>query len=157
MIYFLKLTLPQYYFNHSFLQQAFTRKSKNSCGFKNFQEYTRHCERLGYSRKFLNLYGLLDFLVKACRYWLLEYSRISMKPSLQLGKTLALKFHEYSRIFKRPIPSSYFKLIQAVEIPWIFKNIQAHKSWKFLEMPSSIPASYFKNIPKKKLDYFIVF
>ena len=48
--YFLKLTLPQYYFNHSFLQQAFTRKSKNSCRFKNFQEYPRFCEHLGYSR-----------------------------------------------------------------------------------------------------------
>ena len=36
------------------------------------------------------------------------------------------------------IPASYFKVIQAVEIPWIFKNIQAHKSWKFLEIPSSI-------------------
>ena len=69
----------QYYFNHSFLQQAFTRKSKNSCRFKNFQEYPRFCEHLGYSRKFLNLHGLLDFLVKACRYWPLEYSRISMK------------------------------------------------------------------------------
>ena len=52
--------------------------------------------------------------------------------------TLSLEFHEYSRIFKRPIPASFFKLIQAVEIPWIFKNIQAHKSWKFLEIPSSI-------------------
>ena len=39
MIYFLKLTLPQYYFNHSFLQQAFTRKSKNSCRFKNIQGF----------------------------------------------------------------------------------------------------------------------
>ena len=78
-IYFFKLTFPQYYFNHSFLQQAFTRKSKNSCRFKNFQEYPRFCEHLGYSRKFLNLHGLLDFLVKACRYWPLEYSRISMK------------------------------------------------------------------------------
>ena len=75
MIYFLKPTLPQYYFNHSFLQQAFARNSKNSCRFKNFQEYPRFCENLGYSRKFLNL----DFLVKACRYWPLEYSRISMK------------------------------------------------------------------------------
>ena len=37
MIYFLKL--PQYHFSHSFLQQAFTRKSKNSCRFKKFQEY----------------------------------------------------------------------------------------------------------------------
>ena len=36
------------------------------------------------------------------------------------------------------ILASIFKLIQAVEIPWIFKNIQAHKSWKFLEIPSSI-------------------
>ena len=53
-----------YYFNHSFLQQAFTRKSKNSCRFKNFQEYPRFCEHLGYSRKFLNLHGLVDFLVK---------------------------------------------------------------------------------------------
>ena len=76
---FLNLTLPQYYFNHSFLQQAFTRKSKNSCRFKNFQEYPRFCEHLGYSRKFLNLHGLLDFLVKACWYWPLGYSRISMK------------------------------------------------------------------------------
>ena len=33
---------------------------------------------------------------------------------------------EYN-IFKRPIPASFSKLIQAVEIPWIFKNIQAHK------------------------------
>ena len=79
MIYFLKLTLPQYYFNHSFLQQAFTRKSKNSCRFKNFQEYPRFFEHLGHSRKFLNLHEFLDFLVKACRYWPLEYSRISMK------------------------------------------------------------------------------
>ena len=51
---------------------------------------------------------------------------------------MSLEFHEYSRIFERPIPASFFKLIQAVEIPWIFKNIQAHKSWKFLEIPSSI-------------------
>ena len=79
IIYFLKPILPQYYFNLSFLQQAFTRKSKNSCRFKNFQEYPRFCEHLGYSRKFLNLHGLLDFLVKACWCWLLEYSRISMK------------------------------------------------------------------------------
>ena len=42
-------------------------------------EYPRFCEHLGYSRKFLNLHGLLDFLVKACQYWLLEYSRISMQ------------------------------------------------------------------------------
>ena len=76
---FLKLTLPQYYFNHFFLQQAFTRKSKNSCRFKNFQEYPRFCEHLGYSRKFLNLHEFLDFLVKAWQYWPLEYSRISMK------------------------------------------------------------------------------
>ena len=48
MIYFLKLTLPQYYLSHSFLQQAFTRKSKNPCRFKNFQEYPRICEHLGY-------------------------------------------------------------------------------------------------------------
>ena len=66
------------------------------------------------------------------------FKNIHEIPSLQLGKTLVLKFHEYSRIFKRPIPASFFKLIQAVEIPWIFKNIQAHKSWKFLEIPSSI-------------------
>ena len=59
-------------------------------------------------------------------------------PSLQLGKTLSLELYEYSRIFKRPIPASYFKLIQAVEISWIFKNIQAHKCWKFLAIPSSI-------------------
>ena len=59
--------------------KIFTRESKNSCRFKNFQEYPRFCEHLGYSRKFLNLHGLLDFLVKACRYWPLEYSRISMK------------------------------------------------------------------------------
>ena len=76
---FLNLTLFQYYFNHSFLHEAFTRKSKNSCRFKNFQEYPRFCEHLGYSRKFLNLHGLLDFLVKACWYWPLGYSRISMK------------------------------------------------------------------------------
>ena len=68
----------------------------------------------------------------------LTFINIHEIPSLQLGKTLALKFHEYSRIFKRPIPASCFKLIQAVEIPWIFKNIQAHKSWKFLVIPSSI-------------------
>ena len=49
MIYFLKLTLPQYYFSHSFLQQAFTIKSKNSWRFKKFQEYPRFCEHLGYS------------------------------------------------------------------------------------------------------------
>ena len=133
MIYFLKLTLPQYYFNHSFLQQAFTRKSKNSCRFKNFQEYPRFCEHLEYSRKILNLHGLLDFLVKACRYW-----NIHEIPSLQLGRTLSLEFHVYSRIFKRPIPASYFKVFQALGITWIFKNIQAHKSWKFLEIPSSI-------------------
>ena len=34
--------------------------------------------------------------------------------------------------------SSYFKLIQAVGIPWILKIIQAHKSWNFLEIPISI-------------------
>ena len=79
MIYFLKLTLPQYYFSHSFLQQTFTKKSKNSCRFKKFQENARFCEHLGYSWKFLNLHCFLDFLVKACRYWPLEYSRISMK------------------------------------------------------------------------------
>ena len=56
----------------------------------------------------------------------------------QLGKTLSSEFHEYSKIFKRQIPASYFKLTQAVEIPWAFKNIQAHKSWKFLEISSSI-------------------
>ena len=39
-------TLPQYYFNHSFLQQAFTIKSKNSCRFKNFQEYPRFVNTL---------------------------------------------------------------------------------------------------------------
>ena len=51
---------------------------------------------------------------------------------------MSLEFHEYSRIFKRPIPASYFKVFQALGITWIFKNIQAHKSWKFLEIPSSI-------------------
>ena len=53
--------------------------TKNSCRFKNFQEYPRFCERLGYSRKILNLHGLLDFLVKACLYWPLAYTRISLK------------------------------------------------------------------------------
>ena len=52
-----------------------------------------------------------------------ELSRISKV------KTLSLEFHEYSRIFKRPIPASYFKVFQALGITWIFKNIQAHKSW----------------------------
>ena len=66
------------------------------------------------------------------------FKNIHEIPSLHLGKTLSLEFHEYSRIFERPIPAKYFKLIQAVEIPWIFENIQAHKSWKFLEIPSSI-------------------
>ena len=47
VIYFPKLTLPQYYFNHSFRQQAFPRKSKNPCRFKNFQEYPRFCEHRG--------------------------------------------------------------------------------------------------------------
>ena len=51
---------------------------------------------------------------------------------------MSLEFHEYSRIFKRPIPASYFKVFQALGITWIFKNIQPHKSWKFLEIPSSI-------------------
>ena len=46
---FLEFTLPQYYFSHSFHQQAFTRKSKNSCRFKKFQEYPRFCEHIGYS------------------------------------------------------------------------------------------------------------
>ena len=49
------------------------------------------------------------------------FKNIHEIPSLQLGKTLRLAFHEYSRIFKWPIPASYFKLIQAVEIPWIFR------------------------------------
>ena len=34
---------------------------------------------LEFSWNFLNLHGLFDFLVKACRFWQLEYSRISMK------------------------------------------------------------------------------
>ena len=34
---------------------------------------------LDFSRNFLNLQGLLDFLVKAWWYWPLEYSSISMK------------------------------------------------------------------------------
>ena len=91
MISFLKLTLPQYYFKHSFLQQAFTRKSKNSGRFKNFQEYPKFCEHLGYSRKFWNLHGLLDFLVKACQYWPLEYSRISMKFQLTVRQNFGLE------------------------------------------------------------------
>ena len=66
------------------------------------------------------------------------FKNIHEIPRLQLGKPLSLEFHENSRIFKRPIPASYFKKIQAVEILWIFKNIQAYKSWKFLEIPSSI-------------------
>ena len=32
-----------------FFLQAFTRKSKNPCRFKNFQEYPRFYEQLGYS------------------------------------------------------------------------------------------------------------
>ena len=28
--------------------------------------------------------------------------------------------------------------VTGIEIPWLFKNIQAHKSWKFVEIPSSI-------------------
>ena len=90
MRYFLKLTLPQYFFVLSLLQQAFTRKSKNPCRFKDFQEYPRLYKHLGFSWNFLNLHGLLDFQ------------------------------------------------IQAVGLPWIFKNILAHKSWEFLEIPSSI-------------------
>ena len=66
-------------FQPFFPSASFYKKSKNSCRFKNFQEYARFCEHLGYSRRFLNLHGLLGFLVKACRYWPLEYSRISMK------------------------------------------------------------------------------
>ena len=54
-------------FSHFFLQKAFTRISKNSCRFKKFQKYPMFCEHLGYSRKFLNLHSLLDFLIKACR------------------------------------------------------------------------------------------
>ena len=79
LTFIVSVSLRKYDFNHSFLQQAFTRKSKNSCRFKNFQEYPSFCEHLGYSRKFLNLHEFLDFLVKACRYWPLEYSRISIK------------------------------------------------------------------------------
>ena len=45
------------------------------------------------------------------------FKNIHEIPSFQLGKTLSLEFHEYSKIFRRPIPASYFKLIQAVEIP----------------------------------------
>ena len=45
--------------------------------------------------------------------------------SLQLGKTLCLEFHEYSRISKRPIPPCYSKKIQDVGIPWIFKLTKA--------------------------------
>ena len=49
MIYFLKLTLPQYYFSHSFLQQAFTRKSKNS------NIYDKVLEKIVHKRLLLHL------------------------------------------------------------------------------------------------------
>ena len=89
---------------------------------------------LSKSLRSLKVYFRAVFLKVLESAWFVGFSG----KSLQIGKTLALKFHEYSRIFKRPIPASYFKLIQCVEIPWIFKNIQVHKSWKFLEIPSSI-------------------
>ena len=50
----------------SFFQQAFTRKSNKLSRFKKFQENSRCCEHHGFSWNFLNLHGLLDFLVKAC-------------------------------------------------------------------------------------------
>ena len=114
MIYFLKLTLPQYYFNHSFLQQAFTRKSKNSCRFTKFQEYSRFCEYLGYSWKFLNLHGLLDFLVKACRYWPLEYSRISMK----FMKVLPCSLFKYRLLNSWPLCQGWGGGGQKVRTPY---------------------------------------
>ena len=138
MIYFLELTLPQYYVCHSFLQQAFTRKSQNSYRFKKFQEYPRFWIffKVLESAWFVGFPGKTLLVLAA---WIFNnIHEIKKQTSLQLGKTLSLEFHEYSRIFKRQIPASDFKLIQAVETPWIFKNILAHKSWKFLEIPSSI-------------------
>ena len=43
------------------------------------------------------------------KMWVLAawiFKNIHEIPSLQLGKTLSLEFHEYSRIFKRPIPAA---------------------------------------------------
>ena len=46
-------------------RQAFTRKSNKPCRFKNFLEYPRCSQNLGYFLKFLNLHEFLDFLVKS--------------------------------------------------------------------------------------------
>ena len=63
---------------------------------------------------------------------------MKLQADSKLGKTSNLEFHMYSCIFKLAVPASYSKTIQDVGIPWIFKNIQAHKSWKFIEILSSI-------------------
>ena len=76
---------------------------------------------LEYAR-FVGFYGK-SLAVLASRI----FKNIHEIPSLQLGKTLSLEFHEYSRIFKRPILPSYSTKNQDVGIPCIFKNIQAHK------------------------------
>ena len=52
------------------------------CEFKKFLPvflFARKSKVLGAPLIFLNQHGLLNFLVKACRYWPLEYLRISMK------------------------------------------------------------------------------
>ena len=46
-------------------RQAFTIKSNKPCRFKNFQEYPRCSQNLGYSWNFLNMHELFGFSGKS--------------------------------------------------------------------------------------------
>ena len=54
-------------------------------------------------------------------------------------------------ILERPIPASSFKVFQAIGITRIFKNFQAHKSWKFLQISTSIFLQVATVIPLFKI------
>ena len=81
-----------------FLSASFYQKIHKPWRFKKFQGNPRCWEQ--FSWNFLNLKGLLDFLVKAWRYWPLEYS-----SSHKL---------EISRYFKLWFPAGSYGLLNSL-------------------------------------------
>ena len=51
---------------------------------RNFKEIQVFCEDLGCSLNFLNLFGLIDYLVKVSWNWPLEYYRLSINSRLKV-------------------------------------------------------------------------
>ena len=77
---FRKLILPSLSFSKLLPENLTPEDSSNS------KEMQGFCENLRYSWNFLNLHSFMDFLVKGCWYWPLEYYTIHVIKKSQWNK-----------------------------------------------------------------------